>query len=198
MTVVYFVRHAHSPWLPNQEATRPLSQEGHAAARAVAASLSDRPPAAIYASPYERAVQTVEPIAADHGLDIELVPEFRERTLTDGPAENIGETFESAIDAVWSDWTVSWPGGESNWEAQARGVTALERILDAHPDDHVVVGTHGNLLTLILNHYDDRFDFAFWRDELRTPDCLRAVFEDGVLATTERIDTASPTDRRTT
>ncbi len=43
MTIVYFVRHAHSPWLPNREATHPLSAAGHEAAANLAATLTDCP-----------------------------------------------------------------------------------------------------------------------------------------------------------
>ena len=87
--------------------------------------------------------------------------DFRERRLTDGPVETIGETFESAIAGVWEDWTFAWPNGESNLAAQERGVAAVERTLERHAGESVVVGTHGNLLTLGLNRYDDRFDFEF-------------------------------------
>lgn len=187
MTVIYFVRHAHSPWLPNQEATRPLSAEGHEAATTLASALADHTVDAVLSSPYERAVQTVQPIAEAHDLDIERVAAFRERQLTDGPAEDIGETFESAIERVWNDWTFSWPGSESNLDAQARGVAAVEQVLDAYPEGYVVIGTHGNLLTLILNYFDDRFDFEFWRTELDTPDCYRAEFSGDDLVSIDRL-----------
>ncbi|WP_332897473.1 histidine phosphatase family protein [Haladaptatus sp. CMSO5] len=100
--------------------------------------------------------------------------------------EAIGETFQRAIDAVWADWDFAWPGGESNHEAQARGVSALEAVLYAHAGDHVV-GIHGNLLTLILNHYDDRFDVEFWRNRLSIPDCYRIEFSGGELHSSERL-----------
>lgn len=192
MTTIYFVRHAHSPWVPNREAERPLSEQGRRQAARVAARLSDAEIEAVLSSPYERARQTVEPLADARGLDVELVPGFRERTLTDGTAEDIGETFESAIDAVWADPTFSWPGGESNVDAPARGVDAVERILERFAGRRVVVGTHGNLLTLVLGRFDDRFDYDFWNDELATPDVYAAEFVEGKLVGVERRWDAEP------
>ena len=185
-TTVYFVRHAHSPWVPNREADRPLSDRGRADAARIADRLAERPVDAVLSSPYARARETVEPVADRHGLDVEIEEGFRERRLTDGPAESIGETFESAIDRVWSDPTFAWPGGESNEGARERGVRAIERTLARHRGETVVVGTHGNLLTLLLGHYDDRFGFAFWRDELTTPDVYETRFEAAAMVHAER------------
>nr|WP_305794332.1 histidine phosphatase family protein [Halomarina rubra] len=184
-----FVRHAHSPWVPNREAERPLSASGYAAAERVADQLADHTVDAVVSSPYERAVQTVEPLAERRGLAVERDDGFRERALTDGPVETIGETFESAVRAVWDDWSFAWPAGESSDEAQTRGVAAVERTLDRHAGETVAVGTHGQLLTATLNRYDDRFDVTFWREELTTPDVYEAQFEDGDLLAIERVYT---------
>ena len=187
MTTLLFVRHAHSPWVPNREAERPLSTAGRAAAARLADQLADRRIDAVVSSPYARARQTVAPLADRHDLTVRTDDGFRERALTDGPVETIGETFESAVDAVWSDWSFAWPGGESSEEARARGVAAVERTLDRHDGETVAVATHGQLLTTTLNHYDDRFDRAFWRDELTTPDVYEARFDGEEMAASRRL-----------
>ncbi|MFC5970401.1 histidine phosphatase family protein [Halomarina salina] len=187
MTTLLFVRHAHSPWVPNREAERPLSTAGRVAAQRVADQLDDRRIDAVVSSPYERARQTVEPLAVRRDLDVRTDDGFRERALADGPVETVGETFESAVDAVWSDWSFAWPGGESSDEAQARGVAAVERILDRHEGETVAVGTHGQLLTATLHHYDDRFDRTFWREALTTPDVYEARFEGAEMAAIRRL-----------
>ena len=179
MTTIHFVRHAHSPWVPNREAERPLSERGHEEARRVARILSDEPVDAVVSSPFARARQTVRPVADRNGLELETDDGFRERRLTDGPVESIGETFERATERVWSDWSFAWPNGESNHDAKRRGLTAVERTLERHSGGRVVVGTHGNLLTLILHEYDERFDVEFWRDELTMPDIYEVAFPTG-------------------
>ncbi|WP_227355549.1 histidine phosphatase family protein [Haladaptatus salinisoli] len=75
--------------------------------------------------PYARAVETVRPVADRHGLGVTVEGDFRERRLTDGPVETVGETFESAIAGVWEDWTFAWANGESSLAAQERGVRAV-------------------------------------------------------------------------
>jgi 2,3-bisphosphoglycerate-dependent phosphoglycerate mutase len=179
MTTLYFVRHAHSPWIPNREAERPLSERGHRNAERVAAVLADEKIDAVVSSPFAPTRQTVRPVADDHGVKIAEDEGFRERQLTDGPVETIGETFESAIERVWSDWSFAWPDGESNDDAQTRGLAAVERTTDRHAGESVVVGTHGNLLTLVLNAYDERFGVEFWRTDLTMPDVYEVAFSDG-------------------
>lgn len=186
MTTVYFVRHAQSPWVPNREAERPLSAAGERAAERVADQLTDVRFDAILTSPYERARGTAEPLAERRGMALRVVDGFRERTLTDGPAEEYGETFESAVDAVFSDWSFAWPGAESNEQARARGVAAVESVLDAHGSETVAVATHGQLLTVTLNHYDARFGREWWAEELTTPDVYEVTFEDGEFASATR------------
>lgn len=185
-TTIYFVRHAQSPWVPDREAERPLSEEGKRAAERVADSLADVAFDAVLTSPYERARQTVRPLADRRGMDLRVRDDFRERTLTDGPAEDFGETFQSAVDAVFADWSFAWPDAESNDEAQARGVAAVESVLDEYATRTVAVATHGQLLTVTLNQYDARFDRHWWAEELTTPDIYEAEFEDGDLMSATR------------
>lgn len=51
---------------------RPLSRVGHGQAQALAAALASRPVARVLSSPHLRCRQTVEPLAATHGLAVEV------------------------------------------------------------------------------------------------------------------------------
>lgn len=53
-------------------------------------------------------------------------------------------------------------------EAMIRGVAVIEELIQ-RPEMNFVVVTHGNLLTLILKHYDDSFGFEAW-SRLSNPD----------------------------
>ncbi len=70
---VYFVRHAkagsRSNW-DDDDIDRPLSANGWHQARLVGAKLAKRSPSALYASPYLRCVQSLEPLAELSGLEI--------------------------------------------------------------------------------------------------------------------------------
>jgi phosphohistidine phosphatase SixA len=71
---VYLVRHAHagnrSSWDGN-DAERPLSPKGRQQATGLLEWLVDKPLDRIISSPAARCTQTVEPLAAAHGLEVE-------------------------------------------------------------------------------------------------------------------------------
>jgi broad specificity phosphatase PhoE len=137
---------------------RPLSAQGLKDADAVRDSLADRSIDAIYSSPYRRARQTVEPLAAHLALPIVEVWDFRERTLSEGRVPD----FQAAARATWEDFLFAHPGGETNAAAQRRGTSALLEIIARHRDSRVVVATHGTLLTLMLRAFDDAIGVEFW------------------------------------
>ena len=83
MSCLYLVRHAHSVWTPDE--MRPLSQAGLEDAQLVSDILAPLGPEAIYSSPYLRAKQTVEPLAAALEMTIHEVADLRERTLSEVP-----------------------------------------------------------------------------------------------------------------
>jgi 8-oxo-(d)GTP phosphatase len=73
---VYLVRHAKAGsrlhW-DGDDVLRPLSTKGRRQAEGLADAFADRPLAAILSSPTVRCVETVEPLARRHGLDVETV-----------------------------------------------------------------------------------------------------------------------------
>jgi 2,3-bisphosphoglycerate-dependent phosphoglycerate mutase len=180
-TRLYFVRHAHSAYTPD-ERERPLSESGRADAEQVKKALESEGIGRVLSSPYKRAIETVEPLAASIGREILLIEGFRERQLSEGPVED----FAAAIAKVWDDEDYAFRGGESNREAKARGVNAALEVVKRYPGERIAIGTHGNLMVLVMNHFDSRYGVGFWR-ELAMPDiyCLR--FDGMELAGVERV-----------
>jgi broad specificity phosphatase PhoE len=78
---VYLVRHAQAgdrrEW-DGPDAGRPLNKKGRQHAEAIAEVLATRPIARVLSSPAVRCVQTVEPLAARLGVDIEVTATFAE------------------------------------------------------------------------------------------------------------------------
>lgn len=181
MTNIYFVRHAHSTY-STDEVGRPLSLRGLYDANLVANLLMHHDIDHVISSPYKRAIQTVEKVAQQFNLTIELVEGFRERTLSEHPVPN----FDEAIAKVWEEPAFSWKGGESNLVAQERGVTSLLQVLDEWQDKNVVIGTHGNIMVLIMNYFDVKYNLAFW-DQLQMPDIYQLSFEGRKLRDVKRI-----------
>lgn len=166
MTRLYLIRHAHADWSPDEQ--RPLSAQGQRDAARVAAQLApllaNRPLAAIYASPYRRAIETVQPLASLCRLAIETDDDLRERHLG-----RFDGAFAAAVAATWRDPHFRHANGESNAEAQARGLRVLRAILARHVGQAVAIGTHGNLMALLMQAFDPSIGFDFWQ-ALSMPD----------------------------
>ncbi len=162
---IYLVRHAHAAWKSDEN--RSLSKRGVQDAQRVADLLENFPIEAIFASDYLRAIQTVQPLATRSGIEIRLEPRFRERELGDWTAPS----FEAAVQRTWLNPEFAFPGGETNLQAQRRALLGLQAVLKGS-ERQIVIGTHGNLLALILNSYDPTVGYDFW-SKLSMPDVYR-------------------------
>jgi len=160
---VHLVRHGHAIWTPDED--RVLSPEGRAGAERVATLLAGEPISAVYASTMRRAIQTVEPLARSLGLPVTALDDLRERRLSGEPVDDHG----AAVAWCWTNPEVALPGGESNYAARRRGVAVVTDLAGRHKGQVIVVGSHGNLLALILQHWFPSVDHAFW-SRLTMPD----------------------------
>ena len=165
MTSFILIRHAESPW--SDDDNRPLSAAGLMAAESLPERLAAFSIDAIYSSPYRRSMQTVMPLAGRRSLEVCEVFALRERTL----GAYRCASFAEAMAAGWSDFDLIHPGGESSRDAQARVRDLVEQLAHRHQSQTVVLATHGNLLALLLNAFDRRVDFDFWKS-LAFPDAF--------------------------
>ncbi len=182
MTTIYFVRHAHSTYT-KEERERPLSEKGWLDAKNITSLLKDEKIDVVISSPYKRAIQTVEGIASVNKLSIQLEEDLRERLLSKDPVED----FHDAIQKVWEDWTFVYEGGESNDVAQKRAVICMQNILEKYKGKNIVIGTHGNIMVLLMNYFDATYDFHFWKT-LLMPDVFKLTFHNESLVSVGRIE----------
>ena len=181
LTNLYFVRHAHSNYTAD-ELGRPLSERGLVDANTVTELLKRETIDHVISSPYRRAIQTVEGIAQYITKEVEIVDDFKERLLSKEPVEN----FSFAISKVWAEFDFSWEGGESGNIAQKRGVHATLQVLENNEGKNIVIGTHGNIMVLIMNYFDSSYGFEFW-NELEMPDIYKLSFDHKKLVHVKRI-----------
>lgn len=181
-TNLFFVRHAHSTY-SSDEFNRPLSERGMLDAKLITNLSKLLQIDHVISSPYKRAFQTVEGIAELIGEEIELMDDFRERLLSKHPLAD----FNEAISQVWADFDFSLEGGESNHLAQKRGLEATLQVLDKYEGQNIAIGTHGNIMVLIMNYFDPRFDVHFWQ-ELAMPDIYKLTFNKKRLVAVTRIN----------
>jgi 2,3-bisphosphoglycerate-dependent phosphoglycerate mutase len=158
---VLLIRHAEpvavgTPGVDDDE--RPLTDAGRAAAAELAAELDGYEITGIYSSPYARAVETVTILARRRGLEVHVLTDLRERRLSTEPHDAWRETLEKA----WTDADFSLPGAESGRDAQRRAIAILDLLRSRHPDGgRLALGSHGNLISLILQALEPGVDFAF-------------------------------------
>ena len=163
----YFIRHAHSNYTPD-EINRPLSDKGQESL-AQLDFLADKPITAIYSSPYQRAVQTVEPFAQSLKLTIQTDKRLIERKLSSQAITD--QDFEKCLMQLWSQPTFSFVGGESNQQAQQRALAFLHELESKHQNEEIIINSHGNLICILLSAFDSNIDYNFWHN-LPLPDVL--------------------------
>ncbi|MDQ3468271.1 MAG: histidine phosphatase family protein [Actinomycetota bacterium] len=97
---LFVVRHAkagqRSGW-DGDDLLRPLSASGRKQADALAERLAPERPSALYASPYVRCVQTLEPLGSLLGIDIMPDERLTEGASLEGALELLGEVADRAV-----------------------------------------------------------------------------------------------------
>jgi probable phosphomutase (TIGR03848 family) len=159
MTTVYFVRHGvtdHtgerlSGWLPGIH----LSEQGRAQADVVAGRLAEAPLKAVYSSPIDRTLETAQPIARRHKLRVivrEGLGEVHYGRWTNRSFKSLRRTKLWEVVQRWPS-AARFPDGESIRELQARAVSEVELIIDAHKRAAVCVVSHADVIRVVLAHY---------------------------------------------
>lgn len=184
-TNLYMIRHAESPFIFGQERTRGLSVEGEIDAEKVAALMLLEKVDVIVSSPFVRSIKTIEEIAMTRNLEIELFEELRERMIK-GNYKLSWDEVEPAIERSFSDKDYCLPGGETTKQAQERAIPVVKQLLKEHEGKNIVVGTHGNIMTIIMNYFDAQYGYEFWKSTSK-PDIYKLLFKDGKLIEVKRI-----------
>ncbi|WP_197115927.1 histidine phosphatase family protein [Facklamia lactis] len=180
MRKIYLVRHSIRDFeVKNEEA--PLTKEGHDLARDLVQYFRGKGITAIYASPYRRVVQTLEPTAKDLGLPIIRIEDLCERS--------VGEWVNDFDQFAWKQWQdphYKLTTGESLHEVRERVVPAFEKILHSNSSS-IMIGGHGTALSVLLNHYTEG-GFAYDEFKMMTmPDVYLLEIEGTELRSLERL-----------
>jgi 2,3-bisphosphoglycerate-dependent phosphoglycerate mutase len=158
---VLLIRHAESVPVGSagfDDDDRPLTDGGRQAAAELAYELEGYELTAMYSSPYARALETLAPLARLRGLEVHQLVDLRERRLSVELHDGWRETLERA----WADPDFAMPGAESGRDAQRRAIGALDLLRMRHPDGgRLVIGSHGNLISLLLQALEPEVDCAF-------------------------------------
>jgi 2,3-bisphosphoglycerate-dependent phosphoglycerate mutase len=172
-TTVLLVRHGESaPAHPDRPfATRdghgdpPLDPNGERQAELLAERLQDERISAIYVTTLQRTHQTAAPLAKRLGLTPVEEPDLREVFLGDweqGELRRRAANRDPIFQQIYMQerWDVI-PGAEAQEAFDERVWRGFQRIVSAHPDQRVVVVSHGGTIGQLLHHITGSRRFAF-------------------------------------
>jgi 2,3-bisphosphoglycerate-dependent phosphoglycerate mutase len=172
-TEILLVRHGESqPVDPEQpfelvdgHGDPPLDSVGVEQAERLAERLAGEDIAAIYVTTLRRTFETAAPLAQRLGIEPRVEPNLREVYLGEWEggllrvkAEERDPAFVRAIEEERWD---PIPGAEPTEVFRDRVQAGIARVAAAHPDDLVVVVTHGGVIGQVLTGATDARGFAF-------------------------------------
>lgn len=167
MTTLFLIRHG----LTAQTGTTlygrtrgiPLDHRGRAQADLLARRFAGVKLTAIYSSPLERCVETVEPLAALQRLAVRTRPALIEMDAGTWTGKHLSRLrrMKKWQEVQQSPSTFRFPDGESFAEALERARTEIEAIARRHRRGRVAVATHGDIVRILLSYLEgaplDRF-----------------------------------------
>jgi broad specificity phosphatase PhoE len=156
VTTVYLARHGESDWNAagrfQGHSDRPLTAVGRRQAKALADELAETAElSAVYSSPLRRAFETAAVVGARVGVDPVPLDELREVDVGGWAGLSRGEVEARFPDAFrrWLDGGEGWEDGETYADMSARVLGAVLGVAAAHPDEEILVVSHGGPIRAI-------------------------------------------------
>ncbi|GAB4523621.1 MAG: histidine phosphatase family protein [Anaerolineae bacterium] len=161
MTTILLIRHAVNDfvktgrlagWTPEVH----LNDEGKAQAEALGKRLADAPIRQIYASPLERTMETAQAVQQHHPhLSIVQNTAIGEVRYGDWEGAHIAALYTRKMWQVVQEYPsrARFPKGETMRGVQTRAVDEIERLVEIHPREMIVVVSHADLIKMVLAHY---------------------------------------------
>lgn len=157
MTELILIRHGETDW--NRElrfqgqVDVSLNAIGHEQARRIAHRMAGEKADALYASDLLRAQQTAQPIAAQLALRALTEAGLREQSFGKVDGMRVDD-IKAQHPQAWEGWLrfepdYCMPEGESTRAFHGRVMAAIDRLVASHPDQTVVIVTHGGVLDMI-------------------------------------------------
>lgn len=161
MTTLLLIRHATNDYvktgrLAGWTAGVHLNNEGKAQAQALGRRLADAPLKALYASPLERTMETAQAIAEHHpALSIVSRADIGEVQYGDWTGMKISELTSRKMWQVIQEYPsrAYFPNGESLRDAQMRMISAIEALVQQHPNQMLALVSHADLIKMAVAHY---------------------------------------------
>ncbi|MGE7997794.1 histidine phosphatase family protein [Lysinibacillus sp. NPDC093190] len=174
---IYVIRHCEAK---GQSLDASLTEQGFHQAEVLAEFFTDKKIDRIIASPFLRAIQTIEPLSKRENINVEIDERLSERILS---TRDLPDWYNK-LQATFTDLDLKFDSGESSNEAMERIVNVVEETFKSE-SEHTIIVSHGNIITLLLKNYNSDVDFQFWT-RLNNPDVFQLSIKDHEV-TLERI-----------
>lgn len=162
MIHIILIRHGRTAWNVGEGQGQrfrgiinlPLADEGVAQAQATARRLAGIPLAAVYASPFQRAVHTAQVIAELHDLPVQALPGLASMDYGDW-AGQLHADVAHRWPGLYRRWrhdpfSIQVPGGDSAADLRERAVAAVRQALASHADGEVIALVSHQVVTKTL------------------------------------------------
>ena len=168
MKKIYIVRHCEATGQPPESS---LTQKGFEQSLELTHFFENKLIDRIISSPFLRAVQSIQPTVDHKQLMLEIDHRLAERVLS----TEVYPDWLTRLEETYFDLELKFKGGESSKEAIERVLSLVKEIIN-HESEHTIIVTHGNLMSLLLMHFDSEFGFAQWR-MLSNPDVYELIID---------------------
>ncbi|MCH4568075.1 histidine phosphatase family protein [Bacillus sp. ES1-5] len=185
-TYIYMVRHGESPKLEGNERTRGLTEKGSLDAHRVIDILKTEGIDTFISSPYKRAMLTIEKVADFYEKEIVVYENLKECMFLNEDQIISDKEVYPLVKKMFSDPDFALTEGESYKDCQARVVKVLKEILMDFQGGKIVIGTHGLVMTQMMNYFDDQYGFEFLMHTSK-PDIYKLEVKDEQLMNVERL-----------
>ncbi|MDI6677142.1 histidine phosphatase family protein [Bacillus wiedmannii] len=185
-TYIYMVRHGESSKLEGSERTRGLTEKGSLDAHRVTDILKTEGIDTFISSPYKRAVLTIEKTANFYEKEILIYEKLKECMFSSGDQVISDKEVYPLVKKMFSNPDFALMEGESYKDCQRRVVKVLKEILMDFQGQTIVIGTHGLVMTLMMNYFDKQYGFEFLIHTSK-PDIYKLEFNDEQLLNVEKL-----------
>jgi probable phosphomutase (TIGR03848 family) len=158
MTTLFLIRHGLTAvtgkTLYGRTAGVPLDDRGRAQAERLAERFVPVRLTAIYSSPLDRCMETMAPLAARQRLEVEGREGLIEMDVGAWTGRPLAQVRRTRLwkELIHRPSQFRFPDGESFLDAQARAVAEIQSIAARHPRGRVAVGSHGDIIRMLVAH----------------------------------------------
>jgi probable phosphomutase (TIGR03848 family) len=159
MTTLFLIRHGLTAvtgkTLYGRTPGVPLDDRGRAQAEVLADRLAPVRLTAVYSSPLDRCVETMAPLAVSQRLDVVTREGLIEMDVGAWTGRSLAQVRRTRMwkDVIHHPSQFRFPDGESFVDAQSRALAEVHAIAARHPRGRIAVGSHGDIIRMLVAHY---------------------------------------------